>query len=247
MCTPPTYTAMNMQEGVFSVPSKKKPSSPLPKSQISVKDDRQAYAEMEAKFLRLNSELAQLQGEIRQAPSRQKRRALLDLEDTTVHLDEQIIAFLKERPELAAKVKRPDPLLSEEHLNESEWRERLRNQQALLEESLLSKQQVVFERREQDWHKAERLRLDEQERKLLNALADRQAKLEDEWQMRRKTETEAQALAWLRADLKAALDKVAGGLAAEHESRLGNLADEYKGTFAGALERAEQALQSVHA
>ena len=193
---------MNMQEGVFSLPTKKKPNRSLPKSELSVKDDRQAYAEMEAKLLRLNRELAETQGEIRQAPSREKRRALLDLEEAIIRLDQQIIAFLRERPELAAQVKRPDPLPSEEHLSESEWRERLRSQQALLEESLLGKQQAVFERREQDWHRSERLRLDEQERKLLNALADRQAKLEDEWQMRRKTETEAQALAWLRAQQK---------------------------------------------
>ena len=87
----------------------------MPKSKLSVKDDLQAYAEMEEKLLRLNDEIAEIQGELKKAPSRQKRRTLLELEEAIVRLDEQIISFLKTRPELAAKVKRPDLLLEEEY------------------------------------------------------------------------------------------------------------------------------------
>lgn len=194
---------LKFQRGCFLLPTKTKATNKDARGPtVTVRDEGHVYADMEAKLLRLNSEFAQLQEELEVAPSRQKRRALLDLEDAIIRVDEQIIAFLKDRPELAASVTRPDPLRCGEHLGELEWRQRLRSEKAEVEASLLKQQHALYERRQQEWHKSERARLDEQERKLLQALADRQAKLEDEWQMRRKTETEAQALAWLRTQQK---------------------------------------------
>ncbi|MBS3936955.1 MAG: hypothetical protein KGZ50_00075 [Peptococcaceae bacterium] len=95
------------------------------------------------------------------------------------------------------------------------WRKRLENERLKREKQVneaLDKEQRLLD---VEWRKVERARIDEQERKLLEAIADRQAKLEDDWLMQRKNESESKALDWLRenqrrvsADLQLGITKL---------------------------------------
>lgn len=66
------------------------------------------------------------------------------------------------------------------------WRKRLENERLKREKQVneaLEKEQRLLD---VEWRKVERARIDEQERKLLEAIAERQATLEDDWLMQRK-------------------------------------------------------------
>lgn len=78
------------------------------------------------------------------------------------------------------------------------WREQLDSERIKFERHLVEALEKERQQSEREWRQTERSRIDEQERKFLDAIAFRQAKLESEWVLQRKTDSEGKALDWLR-------------------------------------------------
>lgn len=161
-------------------------------------DAQAEYANLESKLALLNEELRRCEEAHGADPTAYRAEKVCAAEEAVILQEEKIASFLATHPNLQKKVTRPDPLrISEGHLQEQDFRDRLLQEHDKLESELIAQLRIEREKVDQEWRRAERSRLDEQERLLMEAIASRQVKLEDEWNLRRKTESEPKAANWL--------------------------------------------------
>jgi len=98
------------------------------------------------------------------------------------------------------------------HVNQTDYRERLQKEQEKLESELFNELRKEHDLREQEWRDAERTRIDQREKRLLEMLAERQARVEEEWQIRRKNESPSSALAWFSEQQKILREQLQAGM-----------------------------------
>ena len=167
-----------------------------------------AHAEMDRELFSLKRELRRLQDLYNRASPASKKRSeeLLDLAEEAVDRQQQKIAdFLAERPWLAAKMKKERSVeqRSESHLDDAAWRSTLRHDQEQWEQEALEKLRKEQLQAEREWRQRERMQIESQETLIIEAIADRQAKLEEEFQLHQKDSTRVKTLEWLREQQQA--------------------------------------------
>jgi hypothetical protein len=168
----------------------------------------QAYWALEKELFDLKQETLRLQAlhEGASPQNRERVKDLLSLADEAVSSQqEKIAAFLKKRPWLKKIIREKRAMEKDvlsSHTPEGKWREGLWFEQEQWEKEALGKLRQEQEEREQEWRKKERLRLEEQERRIAEVIGDRLTKLEEEFMWRTEGSAQDRGLSWLQDQQK---------------------------------------------
>ena len=167
--------------------------------------------ELESQLVDLNSKLERLERKHAQKPSDQLSNLIKQYQAQVVSIEQKVATMLRDDPALAPKG-RPNLGGAQGYTSEPDYREQLSRAQDKLETELINELRAEQDKREREWRQAERVKMDQREQQLLEMLAERQAKVEDEWQMRRKTDSTATAFAWFTEQQKALREQLQAGM-----------------------------------
>lgn len=170
------------------------------------------FQELHLKLVDINGKLERLERKYAQKPSEQLSSLIKQYQEQIVSIEQEIATMVSADPKLA-QIERTDPLMIKPgHSLEKDYREQLGRAQETLEAELINELRAEQDKREQEWRQAERVKMDQREQRLLEMLAERQAKVEDEWQMRRKTDSAATAFAWFTEQQKILREQLHAGM-----------------------------------
>jgi len=173
------------------------PKTSTKRGKIQVVDtDEQTYLRMQTEFEVLTQELRQRIIHDGLQSSAQYNSTLSELEEQLIALDTEIISFLKNRPKLAKKYKRGKQEVSAP-MPEADWRDKLLRDQEAEEARLIVELRLKQEDQLRAWQETETARLKDQERRLLDLIAERQARIEDEWHMHHRSNADPKKIVWL--------------------------------------------------
>jgi|GEM_PF-6294601 len=170
------------------------------------------FQELDSKLADINGKLELLERKYTQKPSVQLSNLIKQYQEQGVGIEQEMATMLRGDPALA-QIERANSLQGKPGYSlEKDYREQLSQEQDKLEAQLISELRAEQDKREQEWRKAERAKIDQREQRLLEMLAERQAKVEDEWQLRRKTDSAVTAFAWFSEQQKVLREQLQAGM-----------------------------------
>ena len=193
------------------MPTRQKTSKSGNRRVSSIKPES-AFLKLDSMLTDVGDKLERLELKYAQKPSDQLYNLIKQYQEQVIGLEQQMATLLRDDPTLS-HANRSSPLQSTiGYKSEENYRSQLSREQDKLEAELMKELRAEQDKREQEWRQAERARIEQREHRLLEMLAERQAKVEDEWQLRRKTDSAASAFVWFSEQQKELREQLQAGM-----------------------------------